>query len=324
MAYWYFGAGLVLLLVGSEAAVRGGTGLARTLGWSPLLIGLFVISFGTSAPELAVSLKAGLSGAPDIAVGNIVGSNILNLLLILGLAALIRPMPSPPKVVLRDGGSMLAASAGLAFMAAGGVISRSEGALLLVALFVYIAAILVTDWRRSSENSVVCARAEARLSGEGPSAAFSFLLLLGGLLFLALGAQFAVVGCMKLAGFLHLPQSLLGLTIVAFGSSLPELIVTIVAVVRRQTHMAIGHLIGANTFNILGALGLTAAIRPLVVAPVFGSIDILVMVGASALLLPMLATNWRLSRLQGAVLFLAYFGYLAFLATRNGLLSHML
>jgi cation:H+ antiporter len=215
---------------------------------------------------------------------------------------------------------MLAASACLAFMAAGKMISRSEGLFLLIALVVYIAIVMITDWRRPPEHSIACARAEERLTSESPRVAVSLLFLLGGFLFLALGAQFAVVGSVRLATLMHLPQSLLGLTVVAFGTSLPELIVTVVAVIRRQTHMAIGHLIGANSFNILGALGLTAAIRPIAVAPVFASVDILVMVGASAVLLPMLATNWRLSRLQGAALFLAYFGYLAFLATRNGLL----
>src|SRR5205085_7037315 len=128
-------------------AVRGGVAVARALGFSPLLIGLFVISVATSAPELAVSLRAGLAGASDIAIGNVVGSNILNLLLILGLGALIRLMPSPPKVVLRDGGSMLAASVVLALMAWGNVITRGEGTFLLAAFVIYTVTNLATDWR---------------------------------------------------------------------------------------------------------------------------------------------------------------------------------
>src|ERR1700687_3354534 len=156
MAYWFLGAGFVLLIMGSEATVRGGVAFSRPLGLPPLLIGVFVIGAGTSAPELAVSLQAGLANSPDIALGNVIGSNILNLLLILGLGSLIHPMASPPKVVLRDGGSMLAASVALALMAWGGVITRGEGVFLLVAFAIYVTAAFLTDWRRAPEHSVPC------------------------------------------------------------------------------------------------------------------------------------------------------------------------
>lgn len=325
MPYWFLGAGLALLVVGSEAAVRGGVALSRALGWSPLLIGLFVISLATSAPELAVALHATLSGAPDIAVGNVVGSNILNLLLILGIAALIRPMPSSPKVVVRDGGAMLASSVALALMAWGHVISRLEGGLLLLALAAYYATIFFSDWRRPAEHSIPCSRAIERLGGETTSGSAGFYILVIGIVCLVLGAHFTVGGAIRVANELHLTQAVVGLTIVAFGSSLPELLLTASAAARGETDLAIGHLIGSNTLNILGVLGFTAVISPVGIAPMFAAVDVLVMVAASVILLPMLATNWRLSRPQGALLLVSYAGYLVFLAWRQGLLTpHML
>jgi len=311
----------LLLIAGSEAAVRGGVAVARGLGISPLLIGLFVISAATSAPELAVSLRAGLAGASDIAVGNVVGSNILNVLLILGLGALIRPMPSPPKVVLRDGGSMLAASIVLALMAWGHVITRWEGALLLAAFVLYLATTLMTDLRRPPQHSVACARAIARMAAGETAAAPGFFILVFGLVCLVLGAQFSVAGAVRFAQTSGVSQAVVGLTIVAFCTSVPELLLTTIAAARGQTELAIGHLVGSNTFNILAVIGLTAVLKPLPVSTMLAGIDMLVMVGASMVLLPMLAANWRLSRPQGALLLLSYLGYVGFLAWRQGLLT---
>ncbi len=325
VAYWFLGAGLALLVLGSEAAVRGGVAVARAAGLSPLAIGLFVISLATSSPELAVALRASLAGSSDIAVGNVVGSNILNILLILGIAALIRPMPSSPKVVLRDGGAMLGSGVALALMAWGGVITRAEGLFLLLALVVYFATIFFSDWRRSPEHSIPCSRAIERLGGETTSGSAGFYILVFGIVCLVIGAHFAVGGAVRVAGMLHWSEAAVGLTIVAFGSSLPELILTATAAARGETDLAIGHLIGSNSFNILGVIGLTAAIHPVSVAPMLAAVDVLVMVAASAILLPMLAANWRLSRPQGAMLLATYAGYLVFLAWRQGILTpHML
>lgn len=321
MEYAFLGGGFLLLIAGSEAAVRGGVAVARVLRLSPLLIGFFIVAVATSAPELAVSLKAGLSSAPDIAVGNVVGSNILNLLLILGIAGLIRPMPSPPKVVLRDGGAMLIASAILALMAWGRVITRGEGVFLLIAFGAYAITVLATDWRRPPEHSVACARAMERLTGANASGPIGLFVLLLGLVLIVIGAQFAVEAAVRISLVLGFSQALIGLTVVAIGTSLPELLLTTVAAARGHTDLAIGHLIGSNTFNILAVLGITAVLRPLAVSPVLGGVDTLVMLGASAVLLPMLATNWRLSRPQSALLLLSYLGYVAFLAWRAGLIT---
>lgn len=321
MAYWFLGAGFILLVLGSEAAVRGGVALSRAAGLSPLAIGLFVLSLATSSPELAVSLRAALAGSPDIALGNVVGSNLINLLLALGLGALIRPMPSSPKVVLRDGGTMLGASVALALMAWGGAITRGEGVVLLLALLVYLVATYISDIRRPPEHSLACARAIDRLGGEETSASAGLFYLVLGIIGLVLGAHFAVGGAVKLAAAMHVSELAMALTLIAFGTSLPELLMTVIAAARGESELAIGHLIGSSTFNILGVIGITAAVHPLSVAPMLAAVDVLVMVGATAILLPMLASHWRLSRPQGALLLVSYVGYVVFLAWRLGMLT---
>jgi cation:H+ antiporter len=323
MAYWFLGGGLVLLLFGSEAVVRGGVAFSRALNLSPLLIGLLVITTGTSAPEFAVSLEAAHGGAPDIALANVVGSNILNLLLILGLAALVRPLSSSPKVVFRDGGAMLLASAALAGMAYDGRISRIEGLALLLGFAGYLGVTFFTDWRRSAEHSVPCAHAIMHLDGDAPSATGGVFLFLFGFVGVVLGAHFTLSGAEALARDAHLSQALVGLTVVAFAASAPDLIVTIVALARGQSDIAVGHLIASNVFNSLGALGLTAAGTALSVNPMLET-DLLVMAAAGAVLLPLLILDWRLSRPRGALLVLSYACYLVFLVWRQGLLTSSL
>ena len=317
MAYWFLGGGLVLLLFGSEAAVRGGVAIARALNLPPLVIGLLVVTAGTSAPEFAVSLQAASAGSPDIALANVVGSNILNLLLILGLAALVRPLPSPPKVVLRDGGAMLIAAVALALLAMTGGITRIAGVAMLGAFALYLVVSFFSDWRRSAEHSVPCARAIQRLQGDTSSGTAGVFVFLFGLVGVAVGAHFTVAGAVAVAREFHLSEAMIGLTVVAFGASVPELVVTLVAAARGHTQIAIGHLVGSNVFNSLGAVGLTAALFPLRVNPVLG-VDLLAMAAASALLLPLLATHWRLTRPRGALLLLSYACYLVFLAWRQG------
>lgn len=320
MAYWFLGGGLLMLLFGSEAVVRGGVTMARALNLPPLVIGLLVITAGTSAPEFAVSLQAAYAGAPDIALANVVGSNILNLLLILGLAAMIRPLPSSPKVVLRDGTAMLLAAIALAVMTRDGTIGKIEGYALLAAFALYVVVHFFSEWRRSTEHSVPCARAVARLQTDGLSGTAGLFIFLFGLVGLAVGAHFAVDGAVAVAREFHLSQAMIGLTAVAFGSSIPELVVTLIAAVRGQTQIAIGHLVGSNVFNSLGAIGITASLVPLSVNPILSD-DLLVMAGASALLLPLLITSWRLTRPRGALLVLSYASYLIFLAWRQGLVT---
>lgn len=316
MVYAFLGIGFALLLLGSEAVLRGGICLSKTFGLSPLLIGLLVVSAGTSAPELIVSLQAATHGAPDLALGSVIGSNIVNTLLIFGLGALIRPMPSSPKIVWRDGGTMIVASLALLVIIRIGSVTREFGLLLLAGYAAYLVLAFITDWRRPAPLSVAEARVHSRHSETSP--ALSVFLMLFGLVCLFFGAHFAVDGGVTVARTFHVPEAMIGLTLVALGTSLPELATTVAASFRGHTEIASGGLIGSNIFNILLGLGLTAAIHPLAVSPAIAGADIFVMVGAAVVLVPLLASSWRLTRLQGLFLIVCYAGYIGFVAWRLG------
>jgi cation:H+ antiporter len=316
MVFEFLGFGFALLILGSEAALHGAIGLSRKVGLSPLLIGLLIMSAASAAPELSVSLQAVGHSAPDIAVGTVVGSNIINVLLILGLGALIRPLPSPPKIVFRDGGALVLASAAFLLMAKSGTISRGMGIVLIGAFILYFVLVFATDWRRSSNASVAECRAQ-RHEGQISAGLGAFLLLFG-IVCVVAGARFLIDGAMAIGESYHIPQATLGLTMVALGTSLPELAVTFIATVRGRADIAVGQLVGASVFNILFVIGVTAAVHPLPVAPAFAAIDILVMLGAAILLMPLLANSWRLSRISGVMLMLGYAGYIVFVATRLG------
>jgi cation:H+ antiporter len=320
MAHWILIAGLALIVLGSEAAIRGGVGLSRVFGIPPLFTGVFVIAVATSAPELFVSLRAATMDASDIVLGGLIGTNILNILLVLGLGALIQPMVSAPKVVVRDVGAMLLAGLIVAFFLIGGGVARTAGIVLLALLALYVAVILITDWRRSEDHSVPVARALYRSQGEEPSALGALVVTVIGIVLLALGAHIVVLGSLALARELHLEETFVGLTVIALATSLPKLIVTLAAAVRRQTGIAVGQLIGANVFNLLGVLGVTALVSPLKAPSALATTDVWIMVVASAALLPLLAMGWRLTRPRGMLLMIAYGCYLAFVFWRQGLL----
>jgi len=319
MAYGLIAIGLALLFAGGEALVRGGVGLSRFFGFSPLLIGLVVISAGTSAPELLIAVQAVTQGNPALAAGNIVGSNIANILLILGIGAMIRPMESAPKVVFRDGGTMLIASIVFVLMAWNGMVTSRDGWFLVTGLLIFMALLFFFDWRRPATHSVLETRAAQRANGLIHPGTSLFFLLIGGVL-LYFGAQTVVNGSVAVARQFDVPQSLIGLTLVAVGTSLPELATTIVAAFRRQTALAIGNLVGSNIFNILGVLGITALVHPVAIPAELAHQDMLVMLGVAALLPPLLYTSWRLSRSEGLLLVLLYGSYVAFLAWRQGML----
>ncbi len=324
MAWWIFGAGFVLLALGGEGVIRGGVMLKRALSISPVVIGLFVLSLGTASPTLAIAVQGAASGLSDLAIGVVLGATLINLLLILGLGALIQPMPSAPKVVLRDGGALLIASGLLVLLALHGTIARREGILLIGGFVLYAVVAAVTDWRRSAEHSVACAEAEKRTTGEHPTIIGGLFVLIVGVICLLLGAHFLVGGSLSLAAQWSLPLSTMALTLMALAASVPVLLVTLVAAARGQTEIAIGHLVTASVFNLLGVLGVAALVRPLHVSPVFASTDVFVVLAASLLLVPLLSANWRLSRPKAALLLLAYVGYVGFLAWRQGLLPHAL
>ncbi|MDY0109353.1 MAG: calcium/sodium antiporter [Candidatus Krumholzibacteria bacterium] len=299
--------GLFLLAGGAEALVRGGAALARRLGLTPLVIGLTVVAFGTSAPELIVSVSSACRGYGDLAVGNVVGSNIFNIAVILGLAAVLVPLQIQRAVIRREAPLML----GVMVLAAGllwsGVVTRLAGIALLALLAAYTWGGIVLARREAAGPAIAGADADdSKESVPTRSLAVDLGLIAGGLGLLAIGSRFFVDGALTIARSLGVSEAVLGLTIVAAGTSLPELATSVVAARRREADIAVGNILGSNVFNVLGVLGLTAVVRPVRAAGIT-SLDLAVMVGLAALLLPLLVTGRRLERWEGALL-LAGFG----------------
>lgn len=298
--------GLALLVAGGELLVRGATTLALRLRIRPGLVGLTVVAAGTSMPELVVSVGSALRGAPDLALGNVVGSNIYNIALILGLAALIRPLVVKGETVRLEWPIMMGASLLAFLLARDGSVDRLEGAVLSL-LLVGSMAWLIYLARRVVEEE------ESQAIGEETRPLHSTwlaLLALGvGVGLLVGGTELMVRGAVALADLAGLSQRVIGLTVVALGTSLPELVTSVVASLRGRDDIAIANLIGSNTFNLLGILGLTALVRPIPVGAGTLSLDAPLMLGVAALLLPLMWTGMRVNRLEGALLLALAFAY---------------
>lgn len=300
MDYVYVFAGLLALFFGGEALVRGSVGIARRAGISPLLIGLTVVGFGTSTPELLVSVDAALRGVPDIAIGNIVGSNIANILLIVGVTCLVWPIRVAGRTLRRDTAVMVAAAAALVPIFAMGELGRLPGLMLVIALAGY----LVWAYIQPGEAS-----AEAEDSTPPPAMLISGVWVVAGLVTLMFGARFLVDGSVNIARGFGISEAFIGLTIVAVGTSLPELATSVIAAFRKQSEIAIGNIVGSNIFNVLGILGVTALIKPIPVADRFLTFDLPVMICASLVLTALLLTQRVIGRGVGVVLLLGYVGY---------------
>jgi cation:H+ antiporter len=301
--------GLVLLYLGGEALVRGAAGLASQLGVSTLAIGLTVVAFGTSVPELVVSLDAALTGAPDIALGNVVGSNVANLALILGLAALIRPPTVEAQIVRIDLPVMIVASLALVAMLADGRVSRADGVVLLVALGAYAVFTLRQAGREAPPvRDELATAAPPEPDGSGRAG----LLLGTGLALLVVGGHALVSGSVVLAEVLGVGEAAIGLTIVAVGTSLPELATSVVAAARGRGDIAVGNLVGSNIFNILGILGATAVVHPLGQGAIAGR-DLGVMLGVALFVGALLLVRRALGRPEGALLTAIFLVYSAWL-----------
>ena len=304
-------AGFAGLLVGGELLVGSSVGLARRLGVPPLVIGLTLVGFGTSAPELVTSLQAALAGAPGIALGNVVGSNIANILLILGTAALLRPIAVASGAFRRDGTVLIAATAACAALALLDTIGRAAGIALVLAL----AAYLVFTLRNGRDPSAAVYEAEADYAPAAGRPSWQLALLFAaGLGATLLGARALVAGATALARDLGVSEAVIGLTIVAIGTSLPELATSITAARKGEADVAFGNVVGSNIFNILGILGTTAIVAPLAVDPRIAAIDVWVMAAATLALVAVATTGWRIRRSEGAALLALYIGYLAALA----------
>tara|TARA_R110002126_G_scaffold167330_3_gene315494 strand:+ start:97329 stop:98249 length:921 start_codon:yes stop_codon:yes gene_type:complete len=298
--YIYVAVGLLCLFLGGEALVRGSVGIAQRLAISPLLIGLTVVGFGTSMPELLVSIEAAWRGVPDIAVGNIVGSNIANIALIMGITALVWPIHVPCATLRRDTGVMILAAVALVPIFMTGQIGRPAGGMLLAGLIGYLVWAYLRPGDMTEDDAP---------SAPKPKALVSVLWVVAGFVALLFGARFLVDGAVSIARDAGLSEAFIGLTIVAVGTSLPELATSVVAAFRRQSEIAIGNVIGSNIFNVLGILGITAVIQPIPVAGRFMTFDLPVMIALSLAITALLLTRPVIGRPTGLVLLAGYVGY---------------
>lgn len=297
--------GFVLLVVGGELLVRGAVGAATRLGVSPLVIGLTLVGFGTSTPELVTSVQAALVGAPGIAYGNIVGSNIANLLLIGGVAALLFPIAVTTSALKRDGCVMLLATVAFASLALMGEMNRLIGGTFVLGLAAYILFAFLQE-------------RQANQAGPDDSAANTslvqpLLIAVAGLALVILGGRLLVDGAVGIAQSFGISETIIGLTIVAVGTSMPELVTSVVAGLKKQTDVAFGNIIGSNIYNLLGIGGVTALVAPGPVPAAIVSFDNLVMLCVSLLFVIFAFTRLQISRLEGGLLFAGYGLYLAWL-----------
>ena len=306
-------AALVLLSVGAEGLVRGASALARRVGMSPFAIGLTVVGFGTSSPELFASVTAGLRGQGDLAVGNVVGSNIFNIAVILGIAALVAPIPVP-RALLKGEAVPLLVAASVPFLALlfSGLLPRWLGVLLLLGLVLYVVR-AYRSGRAQASTPAAEAKAEHDLHLDEPEALQhplrSTLYIVAGLALLVLGADLLVDHAVAIARTLGVSELAIGLTIVAGGTSMPELVTSLVGALRGHSEIAVGNVVGSNVFNILGVLGLTTAITPQTVAPQVIRFDTPVMLGTTVLLLVISFTRGRIGRVEGMAMLLGFVAY---------------
>jgi cation:H+ antiporter len=307
--------GFVVLIVGGEVLVRGASHLAGALGINPLVIGLTVVAFGTSAPELAVGVTSAIGGQPDIALGNVVGSNIANVLLVLGLAALATPLYASLRVVRREVPIMIAASITFWLMALGGSIQQVEGLLLFGASIVYTVSLVRGARHEEVAAPVAAIEAEARTERTPRAIGINAALVATGLVGLVLGANWIVSGATAVATAMGIPEIIIGLTIVAVGTSLPEITTSVVAGVRGHRDLAVGNVVGSCLFNLLMVLGVTAIVspEPVPVSSDLLAVDVPLMVAAAVACLPIMFTGFTVDRREGVVLLAFYAAYLAYL-----------
>ena len=300
----------VILFVGAELLVRGGASLALKLGLTPLVVGLTVVAFGTSTPELIVSLKAAMLGQSDIAIGNVVGSNIFNIGIILGLAAVVYPVSTHLQVLRWDAPLLVVVTLLVPLTFLDGSVSRVEGIILMLATVAY------TWW------AVRMAKKDEKLGHEAhidvPEIKERGIILTdvikiaAGLAVLVLGSRLLVDNAVLIAKSLGVSEAIIGLTIIAAGTSMPELATSVVAAFRKQSDIALGNVLGSNLFNVMFVLGGSAAIHP-VQTTGLKPVDLWMMIGITVILLPMLFTGKRLNRSEGLVLVACYGGYLAYM-----------
>lgn len=323
-----FLAGLGILYLGAEWLVRGASAIALHFGIRPLLVGLTVVALGTSTPEFLLNLFAVVANEDSLAIGNIIGSNIANIALILGVTSVLIPLAVDKGTIRKEYPMMLGVSLLFWALASDGLVSRLDGVVLVFGLVSFMGWLVVearNHARRNGPNHPTDEGATSHLDsderetaevmetaalGTGQRVAF----ILGGVVALAIGARFMVTSAVEIADALHVHHVVIGLTIVAIGTSLPELAASIVCVIRKEADMSVGNILGSNLLNILFVVGMISLFRPLVVEPVALRVHFPVLIFFTALLFPLAWTRNRITRPEGAVLLVLYAGYLAYVA----------
>ncbi len=309
----YIIGGSLGLFIGAEVLVRGASSLAIRLGISPLVVGLTVVAFATSSPELVVSIKAAIEGNPGIVVGNVVGSNICNIALILGVAAMISPMSVKTQVIKREIPIMIIVSVILLLILLDDTITRVEGVFLVIGIITYI----ILGYKYSVKekyNKEVIKEFEEIIPKSPYKVWQSLVLILVGLGLLVFGSNLFVDGAVAIAEKFGVSQAVIGLTIVALGTSLPELTTSIVASFKNENDIAIGNAVGSNVFNILSILGISSLISPISNTGIT-MVDLSIMMFFTILILPLSKTKFTLRRWEGALLFCGYMAYMIYLVT---------
>ena len=315
--------GFILLYYGAEWLVKGSSSLARSLGVTPVVIGLTVVAFGTSAPELVVSLISSVTNKSMIAVGNVVGSNICNIALVLGMAALVQPITSHSSVVKRDIPIMLGISLYLTLLSFDSRLGRIEGATLFGGIILYTFFNYYIAWKESKaglDEEEVLSELGVEEVEYITSRKKQIILILIGIVGVVGGAQIVVDSAVKIMKVLGVSEKFIGLTIVAFGTSLPELATSVVAAIRKEMDISIGNLVGSNVFNILSVLGVASLVRPIPIPGGFVesglAIDYVVMIFTSFLPWMMMRRTYTVSRQGGLILLLCYVGYIIYLIVK--------
>lgn len=316
LSYLFVILGLLGLFFGGEALIRGALAAARRLGVSPLLAGLVIVGFGTSMPELAVSLDAVLHDQPGIAIGNVVGSNIANILLILGLSALIMPVPVHPQAIRRDGVTMIGATLLCMLVFLSGTLGRVEGLVLFAGLVAYLVWAYRGEMVNHDAGAGLHEAESAAVQVVPDSVAITALCIVGGLAVVIGGSRLLIIGAVDIAQDFGISETVIGLTLVAVGTSTPELAVSLLATIRKQADVAVGNILGSNIFNIMAILGVSSLVKPLPVDARILAFDQWAMLAAAVALMVFAHTRNRLSRLEGGVLLAGYVAYVWLTFTR--------
>ncbi|MBK6265447.1 calcium/sodium antiporter [Marivirga sp. S37H4] len=301
--------GLAILILGGDLLVRGASRIALRFKISPLVVGVTIVAFGTSSPELLISIQAALSGSPDITMGNVIGSNICNLALVLGITALIAPIPVNSDSIKIDWPMTMGSALLLYFLVREGFVNDYEGIMFIVLLIIYIVFII----RRSRKNNISASEIgidlEVPTDNDKKNLVKDILLIIIGGAGLYFGSDWFVNSAKDLAIYMGVSERIVGVTVVALGTSLPELVTSVVAAFKKETDLALGNLMGSNIFNILSILGITSLIAEIEVSSIILNSDMIWMLGITLVIMPMMVINKRIDRYEGLILLGTYIFY---------------